>query len=86
MANEITLEEQAIIRALQKDLPLMPEPYKFLAQELKITEEELLTHIENLMAKKALKRISIALIMSVIRSIKWVCGLLPRIKLMKWVR
>lgn len=61
MANEITLEEQAIIRALQKDLPLMPEPYKFLAQELKITEEKLLTHIENLMAKKALKRISIAL-------------------------
>ena len=51
MANEITLEEQAIIRALQKDLPLMPEPYKFLAQELKITEEKLLAHIENLMAK-----------------------------------
>lgn len=61
MANEITLKEQAIIRALQNDLPLTPEPYKLLAQELNITEEELLTEIKNLMAKKALKRISIAL-------------------------
>lgn len=61
MTPEITPIEQAIVRALQKDLPLVPEPYKLLADELSLSEEELLSHIKVLMEKKALKRISIAL-------------------------
>lgn len=61
MEAKITLEEQAVVRALQKDLPLVSEPYKVLAEELGMSEEHLMAHIESLMAKKALKRISIAL-------------------------
>ena len=54
-------QEINIVRALQKDLQLVPEPYKVLAEELGITEEMLLEGIQSLMEKGCLKRISIAL-------------------------
>ena len=54
-------KEINIVRALQKDLPLVPEPYKVLAEELDMTEAELLEGISGLMDKGCLKRISIAL-------------------------
>lgn len=54
-------QEIDIVRALQKDLPLVPEPYKVLAKELGITEAELLDGIRGLMDKGCLKRLSIAL-------------------------
>lgn len=54
-------QEINIVRALQKDLPLVPEPYKVLAEELDMTEAELLEGISGLMDKDCLKRISIAL-------------------------
>ena len=54
-------QEIRIVRALQKDLPLVPEPYKVLAEELGISEEALLEGITTLMDKGCLKRISIAL-------------------------
>ena len=54
-------QEINIVRALQKDLPLVPEPYKVLAEELGMTETELLDGIRGLMDKGCLKRISIAL-------------------------
>lgn len=54
-------QEINIVRALQKDLPLVPEPYKVLAEELDMTEAELLEGISGLMDKGCLKRISIAL-------------------------
>ena len=54
-------QEIQIVRALQKDLPLTPEPYKAIADELGLTEEALLTGIQGLMDKGCLKRISIAL-------------------------
>lgn len=57
----LTETDKAIVRALQKDLPLVPEPYKQVAHELGISEEELLSGIERLMEEKRLKRISIAL-------------------------
>lgn len=60
-AAEITLKEQAVVRALQKDLPLVPEPYKAVAEELGMTEDELLEVINGLKEKGCLKRISIAL-------------------------
>lgn len=54
-------QEINIVRALQKDLPLVPEPYKVLAEELGLTEDMLLDGIRSLMEKGCLKRISIAL-------------------------
>lgn len=62
MANTLFTEQEiAIIRALQMDLPLVPEPYRQLAEQLKITEETLLMTIASLQQRGCLKRISIAL-------------------------
>lgn len=62
MANpKLTERDKTIVRALQHDLPLVPEPYKALADELGMTEAELLDGIRRLMDLGCLKRISIAL-------------------------
>lgn len=57
----LTKQEIAVVRVLQKDLPLVPEPYKVLADELGITEDALLSCINGLIDKGCLKRLSIAL-------------------------
>lgn len=57
----LTVEDKAIVRALQRDLPLVSEPYKQLARELNMTEENLMAGIKRLMNDGRLKRISIAL-------------------------
>lgn len=49
---------RAIVRKLQGDLPLVREPYKQIAEELGILEEELFGKIRELKEKKALRRIS----------------------------
>lgn len=49
--------ERAIIRKLQEELPLVPQPYKFIAAELGISEEELLNKIKKLRDRKMLRRI-----------------------------
>lgn len=61
MPNPVSEKEKQIIRALQKDLPLVPEPYRMVAEELGMTEEELFEGIRGLMERGCLKRISIAL-------------------------
>lgn len=62
MSNQLfTQEEIAIIRALQVDLPLVPEPYRQLAEQLAISEERLLEVISDLQQRGCLKRLSIAL-------------------------
>ena len=54
-------KEQAIVRALQNDLPLVKEPYKEVAALIGMSEEELLEGIRALQEKGCLKRMSIAL-------------------------
>lgn len=61
MSKPLTDQERAIVRALQNDLPLVPEPYAALAAEMEISEAELMAGIHSLMDKGCLKRISIAL-------------------------
>ncbi|MDO4632437.1 MAG: Lrp/AsnC family transcriptional regulator [Eubacteriales bacterium] len=61
MANPVTEREKEVIRALQCDLPLVPEPYRVLAEQIGITEEEFLETVNQLKEKGCLKRISIAL-------------------------
>lgn len=53
--------EIKIIRALQNDLPLVPEPYKAVADEIGLSEAVLLQGLKDLQEKGCLKRISIAL-------------------------
>ena len=43
-----TQEEIAVIRALQIDLPLVPEPYKQIAGQLHLSEGRLLDIMESL--------------------------------------
>lgn len=49
--------ERAIVRRLQEDLPLVAQPYKDIANELGISEQELLDKLKELKHKKALRRI-----------------------------
>ena len=49
MSSPVTERERAIVRALQNDLPLVPEPYAALAEEMQISEEELMAGIQTLM-------------------------------------
>ncbi len=49
--------EKAIIRRLSEDLPLSPEPYKIIAEELKISEKVLLRKIQELYDNQIIYRI-----------------------------
>ena len=49
--------DKNIVRRLQEDIPLEKEPYKTIAEELGITEDELFKRINNLRDKGALRRI-----------------------------
>lgn len=61
MSVVLSEQEKAIVRALQQELPLVPEPYRAVADSLGISEAELLDGIRGLQEKGCLKRISIAL-------------------------
>lgn len=50
--------EKAIIRRLQEEIPLVPEPYKLIADELGISEQQLIESIKTLRDKKVLRRIA----------------------------
>lgn len=49
--------DRSIIRKLQEDIPLTPRPYKSIAEEIGITEEELLSKIEDFQNNGVLRRI-----------------------------
>ncbi|MFT5874931.1 MAG: DNA-binding Lrp family transcriptional regulator [Clostridium sp.] len=46
----------SIIRKIQGDLPLVPEPYKAIAEELEITENELINKIEGFCESGIIRR------------------------------
>ncbi len=48
----------AVIRALQGDMPVIPEPYGPAAAELGISQEALLEHLESMKERKALRRVA----------------------------
>jgi siroheme decarboxylase len=48
----------AVIRALQGDMPVIPEPYAPAAAEVGITQQELLDHLESMRERKALRRVA----------------------------
>ena len=53
--------DKSIIRALQEDLPLEPNPYAIIATNLGITEEVLLEKIKEFQAKGYIRRLGAAL-------------------------
>ncbi|MCB2295740.1 Lrp/AsnC family transcriptional regulator [Clostridium algoriphilum] len=48
--------DKSIIRRIQEDLPLVPEPYKEIAQELEITENELMHKIKEFSSSGIMRR------------------------------
>ena len=48
----------AVIRALQGDMPVVPEPYAPAAAEIGITQAELLEQLESMRERKALRRVA----------------------------
>ncbi len=48
----------AVIRALQGDMPVVPEPYAQAAQELDIPQEQLLTHLRGMQERRLLRRVA----------------------------
>jgi DNA-binding Lrp family transcriptional regulator len=48
----------AVIRALQGDMPVIPEPYAPAAAEVGISQRELLDHLESMRERKALRRVA----------------------------
>jgi siroheme decarboxylase len=56
----IELEELdiAVIKTLQGDLPVVPEPYAPAATELGISQEALLEHLESMQERRALRRVA----------------------------
>jgi len=48
----------AVIRALQGDMPVIPEPYAPAAEELGISQERLLTHLQGMQERRLLRRVA----------------------------
>ncbi|HEX6459042.1 MAG TPA: AsnC family transcriptional regulator [Thermoleophilaceae bacterium] len=48
----------AVVKALQGDMPVVPEPYAPAAKELGISQEKLLEHLESMQERRALRRVA----------------------------
>jgi DNA-binding Lrp family transcriptional regulator len=55
---ELSELDIAVIRALQGDLPVTPEPYRPAADELGLPVERLLAHLESMHERRALRRVA----------------------------
>jgi DNA-binding Lrp family transcriptional regulator len=50
--------DQAVIRATQGDMPVVPEPYAPAAKELGMTQQQLLEHLEGMKERNLLRRVA----------------------------
>jgi siroheme decarboxylase len=48
----------AVIRALQGDMPIVPEPYALAADQVGMTEAQLLEHLEGMQERRLLRRVA----------------------------
>jgi DNA-binding Lrp family transcriptional regulator len=55
---ELSELDIAVIRALQGDMPIVPEPYEPAAEQLGISQERLLEQLESMSERKALRRVA----------------------------
>jgi len=53
--------EKQVVRELQSDIPLVPEPYRLIAEKLGISEQQLLEIIANLIDRGIIRRFGAAL-------------------------
>jgi DNA-binding Lrp family transcriptional regulator len=57
-AIELSELDVAVIRALQGDMPVLEEPYAPAAEQLGISQQQLLDHLESMRERKALRRVA----------------------------
>ena len=57
-AIELSDRDYAVIRALQGDMPVIAEPYAPAAEEIGISQTDLLEHLESMRERKALRRVA----------------------------
>jgi siroheme decarboxylase len=50
--------DKAVIRALQGDMPVIPEPYAPAAERLEIPQHQLLTHLQQMQERRLLRRVA----------------------------
>jgi len=50
--------DMAVIKALQGDMPIVPEPYAPAAEELGMEQDELLAHLEQMQERRLLRRVA----------------------------
>jgi siroheme decarboxylase len=50
--------DTAVIRATQGDMPVVPEPYAPAAEQLQISQEKLLAHLEGMQERRLLRRVA----------------------------
>jgi len=58
---EISEREKAVIRALQGEFPLCEEPYKVLAEQVGMTEEEFIECVKSLSEQKKIRKMGAVL-------------------------
>ncbi|WP_408955596.1 Lrp/AsnC family transcriptional regulator [Natroniella sp. ANB-PHB2] len=61
MKREISQLDKEIIRSVQEELPLIKRPYQKIADELEISEEELLARLKQLKEEGRLRRMGVIL-------------------------
>lgn len=59
--QEIDELDRKVVRALQGDFPLVAEPYKAMAEECGISEEEFLARVEAMRAEKKIRKMGAVL-------------------------
>jgi DNA-binding Lrp family transcriptional regulator len=57
-AIELSELDVAVIKALQGDMPVLEEPYAPAAEQLGISQQQLLDHLESMRERKALRRVA----------------------------
>ena len=53
---QLTLEDRALIKAVQSGLPLVPHPYAAIAKQLKTSEDKVISRLQLLIDNGAIKR------------------------------
>lgn len=56
-SESLTVKEKRVLKALIDGIPLVPEPYKAIAKELGLSEEEVIETIRLLLTKRVIRRL-----------------------------
>ena len=58
---DISVRDKDVIRVLQDDFPLCEQPFKFLANQINMSEDEFIERVKNLSAQKKIRKMGAVL-------------------------